>query len=132
VTCQEIRRTRPCVTKLRGGIDGWFQVVACISAMDEKLYSYKAYNPSWGVHVGHAHIAIDCKRRKCGAVRHQCWPIRFLWKTVFEYRSTGKYSNTLNIHTLKSVAKHSHSIHLGAAKYSNRANPAPLKIQTPV
>jgi hypothetical protein len=39
------------VTRLRGGIDGWFQVVACISAMDEKLYSCKAYDHSCGVHV---------------------------------------------------------------------------------
>jgi hypothetical protein len=51
VTCQQIRRTRPCVAALRVGIDGWFVVVACINAMDSSLYALKAYDHFCGVHV---------------------------------------------------------------------------------
>jgi hypothetical protein len=51
VTCQEIRHTRPCVAKLRGGIDDWFVVVACISELDEKLNTCKAYDHFCSVHL---------------------------------------------------------------------------------
>lgn len=50
-TCQQLRRTRPCVAKLQAGIDDWFRVVACISALDDKLYTCKAYDHFCGVHV---------------------------------------------------------------------------------
>lgn len=50
-TCEEIRRTRPCVARLERSIRGWFSVVSMLQGHEAKLYTCKTYDHFCCVHL---------------------------------------------------------------------------------
>jgi hypothetical protein len=50
-TCEEIRRTRPCVVRLERSIEGWFTVLCMLQGHEAKLYTCKTYDHFCCVHL---------------------------------------------------------------------------------